>query len=154
VSRGFGPGHDLLTLVRMLGWYEEGGDKRCDNSFRRYWKLDYGTEVHAMRKLVIVLLLITGASHAGDFEVGINGVNLQGRPCAGLGSGSGGIRHQQIVAVGYDAMEIIVHSERMVSGIDGAGRSHFVGSYRGNRLTKLRGKTFSCHVSLDARQTR
>jgi hypothetical protein len=56
--------------------------------------------------------------------------------------------------VGYDAMEIIVHSERMVSGIDGAGRSHFVGSYRGNRLTKLRGKTFSCHVSLDARQTR
>ena len=107
-----------------------------------------------MGKLLIVLLLVTGAAHAGDFELCINGVNLQGRPCARFGSGTGGMRHQQIVAVGYDAMEIIQHSERMASGIDGAGRSHFVGSYRGNRLTKLRGKTFSCHVSLDARQFR
>ena len=117
-------------------------------------KLDYDDEVYAMRNLLTVLLLVTGAAHAGDFELCINGVNLQGRPCAGLGSGTGGLRNQQIVAVGYDAMEIILHSERMTSGIDGAGRSHFVGPYRGNRFMKLRGKTFSCHASLDARQFR
>lgn len=117
-------------------------------------KLDYDDEVYAMRNLLTVLLLVAGTAHAGDFELCINGVNLQGRPCAGFGSTLGGMRHQQIVAVGYDAMEIILHSERMASGIDGAGRSHFVGPYRGNRLTKLRGKTFSCNVSLDARQFR
>ena len=95
---------------------------------------------------MIVLLLVTGAAHAGDFELCINGVNLQGRACTGLGGGTGGMRNQQIVAVGYDAMEIIQHSERMTSGIDGAGRSHFVGPYRGNRFMKLRGQTFSCHL--------
>ena len=103
---------------------------------------------------MIVLLLVTGAAHAGDFELCINGVNLQGRAGTGLGGGTGCMRNQQIVAVGYDAMEIIQHSERMTSGIDGAGRSHFVGPYRGSRFMKLRGKTFSCHVSLDARQFR
>ena len=117
-------------------------------------KLDYGVEMYAMRKLLVVLLLVMGVAHAGDFELCINGVNLQGRPCAGLGSGTGGMRHQQIVAVGYDAMEIILHSERMANGIDGAGRSHFVGPYRGNRFAKLRGRNFSCHVSADARQFR
>ena len=117
-------------------------------------KLEYGVEMYAIRKLMIVLLLVTGAAHAGDFELCINGVNLQGRACTGLGGGTSGMRNQQIVAVGYDAMEIIQHSERMTSGIDGAGRSHFVGPYRGNRFMKLRGQTFSCHVSLDARQFR
>ena len=117
-------------------------------------ELEYGVEMYAIRKLMIVLLLVTGAAHAGDFELCINGVNLQGRACTGLGGVTGGMRNQQIVAVGYDAMEIIQHSERMTSGIDGAGRSHFVGPYRGNRFMKLRGKTFSCHVSLDARQFR
>ena len=117
-------------------------------------ELEYGVEMYAIKKLMIVLLLVTGAAHAGDFELCINGVNLQGRACTGLGGGTGGLRNQQIVAVGYDAMEIIQHSERMTSGIDGAGRSHFVGPYRGNRFMKLRGQTFSCHVSLDARQFR
>jgi hypothetical protein len=92
-------------------------------------KLDYGVEMYVTRKLMSVLLLVTGVAHAGDFELCINGVNLQGRPCAGFGSTPGGMRHQQIVAVGYDAMEIILNSERMTSGIDGAGRSHFVGPY-------------------------
>ena len=107
-----------------------------------------------MRKLLIILLLMTGVAHAGDFEICINGVNLQGRPCSGLGNSTAGMRHQQIVAIGHDAMENILHSERMASGIDGAGRSHFVGPYRGNRFAQLRGKNFSCHVSADARQFR
>ena len=130
------------------------GSEWCDNRLRYSLELEYGVEMYAIRKLMIVLLLVTGAAHAGDFELCINGVNLQGRACTGLGGGTGVMRNQQIVAVGYDAMEIIQHSERMTSGIDGAGRSHFVGPYRGNRFMKLRGKTFSCHVSLDARQFR
>ena len=73
---------------------------------------------------MIVLLLVTGAAHAGDFELCINGVNLQGRACTGLGGGTGGMRNQQIVAVGYDAMEIIQHSERMTSGIDAVSYTH------------------------------
>ena len=69
-------------------------------------KLDYGVEMYAMRKLLVVLLLVMGVAHAGDFELCINGVNLQGRPCSGFGSTLGGMRHQQIVAVGDEAMEI------------------------------------------------
>ncbi|GIT26734.1 MAG: hypothetical protein CM1200mP41_27780 [Gammaproteobacteria bacterium] len=57
--------------------------------------------MYAKRKANDLLLLVTGAAHAGDFELCINGVNLQGRACTGLGGGTGGMRNQQIVAGGF-----------------------------------------------------
>mgnify|MGYP001099320489 CR=1 FL=1 len=73
------------------------------------------------------LVFLNRIAHAGDIESCINGVNLKGQRCASQVTESGNFQPQQVVATGYDAMEIILNPERMATGIGSSGNAYFVG---------------------------
>ena len=98
----------------------------------------------------LVLVILAGAAHSAEFTICINGIDLKGNVC---NSGTNPtLRNQQLKASGFDALEIILHSTRMVTGVDASGRSHFVGAYTGDKFIKVRDTIFSCTVSPDAQE--
>ncbi len=113
-----------------------------------------------MKKLfVIMAMLASSSTFAAEFTICINGYDLQGRPCGGQEAGfvkqngfgsMNNYRPTQIVAQGTDAMEIIVNSTRIVTGVDASGSAHFIGPYKGDRFPKIRDEFFSCTVSKEA----
>ena len=100
--------------------------------------------------MFLVLTLVMGAVHAAEITICINGRDLDGNIC-NTGSNPA-LLNQQLKATAHDALEIILHSTRMVTGIDGAGYSHFVGAYTGDKFTNVRNTIFSCTVSPNAQE--
>ena len=98
----------------------------------------------------LVLAILAGAVHSAELTICINGRDLKGNICNSRTNPT--LRNQQLKATGLDALEIILHSTRMATGIDASGRSHFVGAYTGTKFINVRDTIFSCTVSPSARE--
>lgn len=105
-----------------------------------------------MKKLVMMLtlLLATNMAVAGEWEVCINGTNLQGQPCQG-DTWNNWNKPRQIMAHGHEAIELIRNGNILASDIDTSGQYRLIVTYQG-QYRPAQGKTFSCTVSPDARQ--
>ena len=85
-----------------------------------------------------------------QWEICINGINLQGQPCQGDSWGTWN-KPRQITARGRDAIELIRNGKILASDIDASGQYRLIVTYHG-QYRPAQGKTFSCTVSPDARQ--
>ncbi len=85
-----------------------------------------------------------------QWEICINGINLQGESCQGDTWGQWD-KPKQLTATGRDAMEVIRNGDILASGIDNQGQYRLIVIYKG-QYRPARGKTFSCTVSQDARR--
>ena len=85
-----------------------------------------------------------------QWEICINGINLQGQSCRGDTWGNWN-KPRQITARGRDAMELIRNGKILASNIDSEGQYRLIVAYQG-QYRPAQGKTFSCTVSPDARQ--
>ncbi len=85
-----------------------------------------------------------------QWEICINGINLQGQSCQGDSWGTWN-KPRQITARGRDAIELIRNGKILASDIDASGQYRLIVTYHG-QYRPAQGKTFSCTVSPDARQ--
>ena len=61
-------------------------------------------------------------------------------------------QYQQVKATGRDAVNIILNSDMLTSGMTDDGWSRYTVRYTGNQYTSLQGVVFNCKVSPNARE--
>ena len=61
-------------------------------------------------------------------------------------------QYQQVKATGRDAVNILMNSDMMASGVTTDGWSRYTVRYTGNQYTSLQGVVFNCKVSPNGRQ--
>lgn len=103
--------------------------------------------LYAVGAVLALGLVMPFDAQAGNLQICINGMNLQGKACS---VGNNHNNNQRIKALGYDALEIITHSNEITSGVSNNGWAYFVVSYQGHKFNNIRNRVFSCKVSPDA----
>ena len=107
--------------------------------------------LYAVGAVLVLGLVIPFDANAGSLQICINGATLGGQPCANSNNAPmRSHRSDKIKATGYDALEIITHSNEITSGVSNNGWAYFVVRYQGNRFNNLRNRVFSCKVSPEA----
>jgi hypothetical protein len=101
--------------------------------------------LYAVGAVLVLGLVIPFDANAGSVQICINGTNLQGQSC-----GNSNNAPNKIKATGYDALEIITHSNEITSGVSNNGWAYFVVSYTGSKFNNIRNRIFSCKVSPEA----
>ena len=61
-------------------------------------------------------------------------------------------QYQQVKATGRDAVNIILNSDMLTSGMTNDGWSRYTVRYTGNQYTSLKGVVFNCKVAPNARE--
>ena len=103
--------------------------------------------LYAVGAVLVLGLVMPFDAKAGNLQICVNGVNLQGQAC---NIGNNHNTNNRIRANGLDALEIIVNGSEVTSGVSDNGWSYFVVRYQGNRFSNLRNRIFSCKVSPEA----
>lgn len=100
--------------------------------------------------VLLLGLVMPFDANAGNLEICVNGVNLQGQACTIGNNNNNHNSNNRIRANGMDALEIITHGSEVTSGVSDSGWAYFVVRYQGNRFSNLRNRIFSCKVSPEA----
>ena len=83
---------------------------------------------------------------------GCGGFNQQQCDWPGSGQPMSPWQYQQVKATGRDAVNIILNSDMLTSGMTDDGWSRYTVRYTGNQYTSLKGVIFNCKSSPNARE--
>ena len=83
---------------------------------------------------------------------GCGGFNQQQCDWPGSGQPMSPWQYQQVKATGRDAVNIILNSDMLTSGMTDDGWSRYTVRYTGNQYTSLQGVIFNCKSSPNARE--
>ena len=83
---------------------------------------------------------------------GCGGFNQQQCDWPGSGQPMSPWQYQQVKATGRDAVNIILNSDMLTSGMTNDGWSRYTVRYTGNQYTSLQGVIFNCKSSPNARE--
>ena len=87
-----------------------------------------------------------------DHNQGCGGFGQQQCDWPGSGQPMSPWQYQQVKATGRDAVNIILNSDMLASGMTNDGWSRYTVRYTGNQYTSLQGVIFNCKSSPNARE--
>ena len=91
-------------------------------------------------------------NHNNNNNQGCGGFNQQQCDWPGSGQPMSPWQYQQVKATGRDAVNIILNSDMLTSGMTDDGWSRYTVRYTGNQYTSLKGVIFNCKSSPNARE--
>jgi len=91
-------------------------------------------------------------NHNHNNNQGCGGFNQQQCDWPGSGQPMSPWQYQQVKATGRDAVNIILNSDMLTSGMTNDGWSRYTVRYTGNQYTSLQGVIFNCKSSPNARE--
>ena len=91
-------------------------------------------------------------NHNNNNNQGGGGFNQQQCDWPGSGQPMSPWQYQQVKATGRDAVNILMNSDMMASGVTTDGWSRYTVRYTGNEYTSLQGVVFNCKVAPNGRQ--
>ena len=94
----------------------------------------------------------TQSNHNHNNNQGCGGFNQQQCDWPGSGQPMSPWQYQQVKATGRDAVNIILNSDMLASGMTADGWSRYTVRYTGNQYTSLKGVIFNCKSSPNARE--
>ena len=91
-------------------------------------------------------------NHNNNNNQSCGGFNQQQCDWPGSGQPMSPWQYQQVKATGRDAVNIILNSDMLTSGMTNDGWSRYTVRYTGNQYTSLKGVIFNCKSSPNARE--
>ena len=91
-------------------------------------------------------------NHNHNNNQSCGGFNQQQCDWPGSGQPMSPWQYQQVKATGRDAVNIILNSDMLTSGMTNDGWSRYTVRYTGNQYTSLQGVVFNCKASPNARE--